>query len=131
MAMLYKSVKELIENLVDCRSNDCNFLLNTGLKGNGSVNETDGRLLREIGKWLKANKSFIYEAKAMKENSGGAIMLQGEKCCYAVIKDVPMSADPNVTLTSEENRIARELGIDKTSLRDRLKVIYKKLKKFL
>ena len=100
----YKSVKELIENLVDCRSNDCNFLLNTGLKGNGSVNETDGRLLREIGKWLKANKSFIYEAKAMKENSGGAIMLQGEKCCYAVIKDVPMSADPNVTLTSEENR---------------------------
>ena len=50
-----------------------------------------------------------------------------------------------IELTSEQRRlveriyfkeekqtdIARELGIDKTSLRDRLKVIYKKLKKFL
>jgi sigma-70, region 4 len=31
----------------------------------------------------------------------------------------------------KQTDIARELGIDKTSLRDRLKVIYKKLKKFL
>ena len=31
----YKSVKELIENLVDCRKYGCNFLLNTGLRGNG------------------------------------------------------------------------------------------------
>ena len=31
----------------------------------------------------------------------------------------------------KQTDVARELGIDKTSLRDRLKVIYKKLKKFL
>ena len=37
----YKSVKELIENLIDCRAYGCNFLLNTGLKGNGEVNGTD------------------------------------------------------------------------------------------
>ena len=34
-----KSPKELIETLVDCRKYDCNLLLNSGLKGNGEMDE--------------------------------------------------------------------------------------------
>ena len=96
----YKSVKELIENLVDCRKFGCNFLLNTGLKGNGSVNTTDKELLKQIGKWVNVNKGFIYKAKPCDISADGAdILFDGEQY-YAVIKDVNMNADPNVQLNS-------------------------------
>ena len=101
----YKSVKELIENLVDCRACGCNFLLNTGLKGNGTVNGTDAEILRQIGKWIKANKGFIYRAKPCDIKADGADILTDGESYYAVIKDVPMSADPNVQLSSESRKI--------------------------
>ena len=94
----YKSVKELIENLIDCRKFGCNFLLNTGIKGNGSVNQTDKCLLTEVGKWVKVNKGFIcgaYPSDKTAENAD--VLTDGEKY-YAVIKNVNMSADPNVAL---------------------------------
>ena len=101
----YKSVKELIENLVDCRKFGCNFLLNTGLKGNGSVNATDKELLKQIGKWVNVNKGFIYKAKPCDISADGAdILFDGEQY-YAVIKDVNMNADPNVQLNSTARRV--------------------------
>ena len=93
----YKSIKELIENLVDCRKYNCNFLLNTGLRGNGSVNPTDACLLKEIGKWVKKNKGFIYEAKACDIKAENAEILFDGKEYYAVIKNVPIGGDENVT----------------------------------
>ncbi len=92
----YKSVKELIENLVDCRKYNCNFLLNTGLKGNGEVNGMDKMLLAEIGKWVKRNKNFIYGAKASTVTATNADILEEDGCLYAVVKDVPMGGDGNV-----------------------------------
>ncbi|MBQ8323042.1 MAG: alpha-L-fucosidase [Clostridia bacterium] len=93
----YKSVKELIENLVDCRKYNCNFLLNTGLCGNGAVNPMDEAMLKEIGKWMKVNKGFIYGARSSDVTAEGADILRGDDgCYYAVIKDVGMSGDPNV-----------------------------------
>lgn len=92
----YKSIKELIENLVDCRRYNCNFLLNTGLRGNGSVNPMDACMLREIGKWVKKNKEAVYDVHSCDIKAENAIILQGKDCYYAVIKNVPMSADPNV-----------------------------------
>ena len=101
----YKSVKELIENLIDCRACGCNFLLNTGLKGNGEVNETDKCLLKEIGKWVKINRGFIYEAVPAKLKARNAKVLTNGKKYYAVINNVGMSADPNVALGSNAVRI--------------------------
>lgn len=92
----YKSVKELLENLVDCRRYDCNFLLNTGLRGDGTVNPMDACILGEIGKWVKKNGEAIYNVKSCDIKAENAIMLQGDGCYYAIIKNVPMSADPNV-----------------------------------
>ena len=92
----YKSMKELLENLVDCRKYDCNFLLNTGLRGNGSVNPTDRQILKEIGGWVKRNKEFIYEAKSCDKKAEGADILRGKNCYYLVIKNVPKAGDPNV-----------------------------------
>lgn len=93
----YKSVKELIENLVDCRKYNCNFLLNTGLRGNGSVNPTDACILKEIGKWVKKNKDFIYEARACDIKAENSDILWDGKNYYAVIKNVPIDGDENVT----------------------------------
>ncbi len=92
----YKSVKELLENLVDCRRYDCNFLLNTGLRGDGTVNPMDACILGEIGKWVYKNSEVVYNAKSCDIKAENAIILQGDDCYYVVIKNVPMSADPNV-----------------------------------
>jgi alpha-L-fucosidase len=92
----YKSVKELIENLVDCRKYNCNFLLNTGLLGDGSVNLMDRCLLEQIGKWVRSTKGFIYNAKVSDVKADNTdVFFDGENY-YAVIKDVEMTADENV-----------------------------------
>ena len=101
----YKSVKELIEDLVDCRKYGCNFLLNTGLKGNGAVSAVDKEILKQVGKWVKANKGFIYNAKPCDIKADGADVLTDGVNYYAVIKDVPMSADPNVQKFVESKKI--------------------------
>ena len=101
----YKSVKELIENLIDCRKFNCNFLLNTGLKGNGEVNCTDGCILKEIGKWIDKNKGFVYGVKSCDIKAENADILMGDGCYYAVIKNVPMSADPNVQRESDKRTV--------------------------
>ena len=101
----YKSVKELIGNLLDCRKFNCNFLLNTGLRGDGSVNPMDTNVLKQIGNWVKANKGFIYDVKSCDIQAENADILKGKDCYYAVIKDVPMSADPNVQLAAEARQV--------------------------
>ncbi len=97
----YKSVGELLENLVDCRRYNCNFLLNAGLRGNGSVKALDKAVLSEIGKWIKINKNFIYRCKAAEIEAENADVLTDGKYYYAVVKKVPMNADPNVTRVSQ------------------------------
>lgn len=104
----YKSVKELIENLVDCRRYNCNFLLNTGLRGNGSVNPMDACILREIGKWVKKNEEAVYDVKSCDIKAENAIILQGKDCYYAVVKNVPMSADSNVQRVESRGQVRIE-----------------------
>lgn len=101
----YKSVKELIENLADCRRYNCNFLLNTGLKGNGSVNAMDKSLLEEIGKWIRNNKGFIYGVKSSGIEAENAYVLKDGEYYYAVMKDMGMSADPNVQRNGKQRRV--------------------------
>ncbi len=99
----YKSVKTLIENLVDCRLNNCNFLLNTGLLGNGSVNPADKSILGEVGKWVKVNKGFIYSVKSAEIKCQNAALLKDGEYYYAVIFNVPMSSNPDSTFTAAED----------------------------
>ena len=103
----YKPVREIIENLVECRYYGCNFLLNVGPKGDGSVREMDKCMLEFVGKWIKQNKNFIYDVKPSDIEADGAYMLKNPDTgkYYAVLKDVPMSADPNVTLSSSMNKV--------------------------
>jgi len=101
----YKSIKELIENLIDCRRCNCNFLLNTGLKGNGCVNDTDKALLTEFGKWIYANKGFIYGVHGSDYDGTNCIILEDGDAWYIVVKNVVMVADPNVTKWTDQMRV--------------------------
>lgn len=94
--MNYKPVSTFLGDLVDCRRYNCNYLLNTGLRGDGSVNPTDKCLLGEVGKWIRANKNFIYGVRGSDCACEGGFVLEDEKAWYIVVKDVVMAADPNV-----------------------------------
>lgn len=55
-----KSSYELIEMLVQCTSQNGNFLLNFGPKGDGSFRDEEIRIAKEIGVWMQKNSSAIY-----------------------------------------------------------------------
>ncbi len=102
----YKPVREILENLVDCRKYNCNFLLNIGLMGNGLVKMMDKAFLMEIGKWVKRNKNFIYGVKSSTLTAENADILKGEDgCYYALIKGVLMGGDPNVARLGGGNQV--------------------------
>ena len=94
----YKPMQTFIEDLVDCRKYNCNYLLNVGPKADGTLRTIDKGILEEIGKWIKFNKGFIYNVKASDITAENAdVVTDGEKY-YAIIKGVGMSGDPNVTI---------------------------------
>ncbi len=107
----YKAVKELVENLVDCRKYNCNFLLNTGLKGNGEVNGTDRMLLTEIGKWIKKSKDFLYGVRASSISAKNADLLEDGEYLYAVIKEVATGGDPNVAKSGAGKQVSVDAPI--------------------
>lgn len=102
----YKPVREIIENLVECRYYNCNFLLNIGPMGDGSVRPMDKCMLEFVGKWVKQNKNFIYNVSSADIECEGAYLLKGENGkYYAVVKDVNMTADPNVQRAMMERQV--------------------------
>ena len=108
----YKSLGSIIEDLVDCRAAGSNFLLNVGPMGNGKLRDIDAALLSELGKWVKFNKEFIYKARPADITADGAQVLFDGKYYYAAIKNVPMSADPDVAKFSD-NKTEIKINTDK------------------
>ena len=106
-----KSPKELIETLIDCRKYDCNLLLNSGLKGNGKMDEGEKAAFKRIGMWIKENKNFIYKAKSTDLTAENADMMTDGEYYYATIKGVLMSANCNVAKFGESKTVT--LNTDK------------------
>ena len=107
----YKPIKELVENLVDCRKFGCNFLLNTGPTGDGSLRAMDKAMFESVGAWVKTNKECIYEIKPSTIKATNAEIVKGNGCYYAIIKNVPMAADPNVQRLQETGQVCVEAKI--------------------
>ncbi len=107
----YKSVATIIGNLIDCRYNNCNFLLNTGPKGNGEMNAMDKAFFCEIGKWIRKNKGFIYGVKRSKVEAENALLLEDDKYLYAVVKGVAMNCNDNVATSASaiQVRVGRDI----------------------
>lgn len=100
-----KSVRELIDTLIDCRKCSCNLLLNTGLKGDGTITLAEKTALLAVGKWIKVNKKFIYTAVPAHIEAENAEIFRDGDTYYAVIKRVPMALNVNVTRAEDNKRI--------------------------
>lgn len=56
----YKSATQVIQMLVDVVSKNGNLLLSIPVKGNGTIDPTEERVVGEIGAWIKVNGESIY-----------------------------------------------------------------------
>lgn len=100
----YKSPKELIECLCDCRRVGANLLLNIGPTAQGGVEPIQRELLRVMGKWNDIFGEAIYEGKPCESRGMGRnFILRGEKCLYLFCYGSGQSGDANVTVSSAYN----------------------------
>lgn len=73
----YKTVPELIADLVDVVSKNGALLLNIGPRADGVIPEQDAEMLRAIGRWLAINGEAIYASRPWKVFGEGPTMLAG------------------------------------------------------
>lgn len=67
----YKTVKEIIWDLIEVVSKNGNLLLNVGPRADGSIPEKDRDILLNIGDWLQINGEGIYESKVWRQAGEG------------------------------------------------------------
>lgn len=100
-----KPYSTILSTLITTRHCNCNLLLNVGPDGNGYVIPDDKIYLNHLGDWIKDNKKFIYKARNAEIEAEGAKLFYDGEYYYAVIENVPMSADPNVQLSEGTQQV--------------------------
>ena len=80
----YKSAKTVIHTLVDVVSKNGNLMLNIPVRGDGSIDELERKIVEEIGVWMKLNSTSIYGTRPWKifgegpqQESAAALTAQG------------------------------------------------------
>lgn len=99
----YKSVKELIENLVDCRKFGCNYLLNVGPMADGTIKDIERGILSEIGKWIEVYGESVYDVKPLVVQED-CFVLRGEKYDYLFVKGLEMIADEHLNIVKNAKK---------------------------
>ena len=99
----YKGTSQLIRELADCRRYRSNMLMNVGLQGDGSISQMDEAIFAVLGRWV----SYFEEAIHAPAPTGIQILnkpddflLKDGNHYYLFCYNLPMSADPNVALSS-------------------------------
>ena len=62
----YKTAKTVIQTLVDIVSKNGNLMLNIPVRGDGSIDEKERKVVAGIGSWMKANGESIYSTRPWK-----------------------------------------------------------------
>jgi len=62
----YKTSKTVIQTLVDIVSKNGNLMLNIPVRGDGTIDEKERKIVEEIGAWMKANSESIYATRPWK-----------------------------------------------------------------
>ena len=95
----YKSPKELIECLCDCRKVGANLLLNIGPGPQGNIIPMQKELFSIIGDWMNIFGEAIYEGKPYDSHSiGKNFILKGDGCLYIFCYDLGIAGTENVTV---------------------------------
>jgi len=94
----YKSPKELIECLCDCRRAGANLLLNIGPTAQGGIDPLQKELLAVMGKWNGIFGEAIYEGKPYGSwGMGKNFILKGDGCLYLFCYDLGRLGSAHVT----------------------------------
>ena len=62
----YKTPRTVIQTLVDIVSKNGNLMLNIPVRGNGTIDEKEKKVVEGITKWMKANSESIYATRPWK-----------------------------------------------------------------
>lgn len=62
----YKTAKTIIQTLVDIVSKNGNLMLNIPVRGDGTIDEKERKVVMEIGEWMNANSESIYSTRPWK-----------------------------------------------------------------
>jgi len=62
----YKTAKTIIQTLVDIVSKNGNLMLNIPVRGDGTIDEKERKVVEEIGAWMKVNSESIYGTRPWK-----------------------------------------------------------------
>jgi alpha-L-fucosidase len=62
----YKSAKTVIHALADIVSKNGNLLLNIPVRGDGTIDDKERKIVGEVGAWMKVNSESIYNSRPWK-----------------------------------------------------------------
>jgi alpha-L-fucosidase len=62
----YKSAKTVIQTLIDVVSKNGNLCLSVPVKGNGTIDSDERKIVEEIGRWMSVNSESIYGTRPWK-----------------------------------------------------------------
>jgi len=62
----YKTPQSIIHTLIDVVSKNGNLMLNIPLRGDGTMDELEAKIVEEIGKWMRENGESIYKTRPWK-----------------------------------------------------------------
>lgn len=62
----YKTSKTVIQTLVDIVSKNGNLMLNIPVRGDGTIDEKERKIVKGIGAWMKVNSESIYGTRPWK-----------------------------------------------------------------
>jgi len=62
----YKTAKTVIHTLIDVVSKNGNLMLNIPVRGDGTIDEIERKIVEDIGVWMKANGESIYGTRPWK-----------------------------------------------------------------
>ena len=102
----YKSVKQVIDLLVNSAGRNANLLLNVGPMPNGEIQPEFTDTLAEVGKWLKINGDAIYgtRGKIIKPQAWGVVTANNKTLYVHLLKHV---SEPYVFLPDLKLKISR------------------------
>lgn len=101
----FKTIPTVLDLLVDCRKYEHNLLLNTGLKGDGTITHIENEIFRGVGHVLKVNKNILLDGTPSDIKAEHADVFTDGKHYYAVIKNVPMCYNSNVTRMKDTHTV--------------------------
>lgn len=88
----YKSSLMIVRTFCDCLSLGGNLLLDIGPKEDGTIDERQVKILKDLGRFIKDNEEAIYSTKAgiKRDHYGeGSVISKDKKTIYLFVYDKP------------------------------------------